>query len=401
MGSAPAGAGPYVKECGRGRPDRDSRSRDRARSARPSGRGAARPRLPSSRADRPRRRDRLRRSRLGRRPADRLDRHAGGRHATGSSGATTRRASATPSARTPGSSYLFPAADPALARERDGEELRGRGGAARRRRRSRFIGVRSCELHAIAIQDRVFIGGKLRRPRLRGRAARTRSSSRSTASSRRAPASAPRWAPARSVEAGYDLALTELLDGEHRLLVEAGTERGAEVLARAPAAAGRAADRTPRAEAASTRPPRRWPGASTPTTSATSSPQPRPPALGRRRRPLPDLRQLHARLPDLLLLDRRGRHRPRRRRGRAHAGLGHLLLGRLLLHPRGQRPAVRPLALPAVDDPQARHLARPVRLARAASAAGAASPGARSGSTSPKSSAAIRATGRRATMETA
>ena len=33
------------------------------------------------------------------------------------------------------------------------------------------------------------------------------------------------------VEAGYDLALTELLDGEHRFLVEAGSDRGAEVLA--------------------------------------------------------------------------------------------------------------------------------------------------------------------------
>ena len=31
-----------------------------------------------------------------------------------------------------------------------------------------FLGVRSCELHAIAIQDRVFLGGPLRRPRLRG-----------------------------------------------------------------------------------------------------------------------------------------------------------------------------------------------------------------------------------------
>jgi ferredoxin len=32
-------------------------------------------------------------------------------------------------------------------------------------------------------------------------------------------------------ESGYDLALTEILDGEHRFLVETGTERGAELLA--------------------------------------------------------------------------------------------------------------------------------------------------------------------------
>ena len=35
-------------------------------------------------------------------------------------------------------------------------------------------------------------------------------------------------------ERGYDLALTEILDGEHRFLVEVGSERGAEVLAELP-----------------------------------------------------------------------------------------------------------------------------------------------------------------------
>jgi ferredoxin len=35
-------------------------------------------------------------------------------------------------------------------------------------------------------------------------------------------------------DAGYDLALTEILDGEHRFLVEVGSERGAEVLDRLP-----------------------------------------------------------------------------------------------------------------------------------------------------------------------
>ena len=41
-------------------------------------------------------------------------------------------------------------------------------------------------------------------------------------------------------------------------------------------------------------------------------PQPRAPALGRGLRALPDLRQLHDGLPDLLLHRRRGRHRPGR-----------------------------------------------------------------------------------------
>jgi ferredoxin len=35
-------------------------------------------------------------------------------------------------------------------------------------------------------------------------------------------------------ERGYDLALTEILDGEHRFLVEVGSERGAEVVAELP-----------------------------------------------------------------------------------------------------------------------------------------------------------------------
>ena len=41
-------------------------------------------------------------------------------------------------------------------------------------------------------------------------------------------------------EAGYDLALTEILDGgPHRFIVEVGSERGAEVLAEVPTVAGR------------------------------------------------------------------------------------------------------------------------------------------------------------------
>ena len=45
-------------------------------------------------------------------------------------------------------------------------------------------------------------------------------------------------------------------------------------------------------------------------------------ALGRRRLPLPDLRQLHHGLPDLLLHHHRGRHRPHRRPRRAVAASG-------------------------------------------------------------------------------
>ena len=50
-------------------------------------------------------------------------------------------------------------------------------------------------------------------------------------------------------EAGYDLALTEILDGEHRLLVEVGSERGAEVARELPRRAAAEGDVAAAAEA--------------------------------------------------------------------------------------------------------------------------------------------------------
>jgi sulfhydrogenase subunit beta (sulfur reductase) len=94
-----------------------------------------------------------------------------------------------------------------------------------------FVGVRSCDLHAVAIQDRVFMGDRYvdgdyearRRDAFFvavncGRAGGTCFCS--------SMDTGPR------VTGGFDLALTELLDGDgHRFVVEVGSERGAEVLA--------------------------------------------------------------------------------------------------------------------------------------------------------------------------
>ncbi len=97
-------------------------------------------------------------------------------------------------------------------------------------RRLAFVGVRPCELHAIEIQDRIFLRGAYTD---RDYAAR-REGALLVAVNCHEPggtcfcASMGTGPTARS---GYDLLLTELLDGEHRFLVEAGTERGAEVLA--------------------------------------------------------------------------------------------------------------------------------------------------------------------------
>ena len=146
-----------------------------------------------------------------------------------------------------------------------------------------FLGVRACDLHAVAIQDRVFLGGGYVEPDYE---ARRRDAFFVAVNCTRAGGTCfcvsmdtgPR------ASSGFDLALTELLDERgHRFLVEVGSERGAEVLAalptraRAGAADIDAADAAVEAAAASMgrsldtdRAPRAAPG------------QRRAPALGRR-----------------------------------------------------------------------------------------------------------------------
>jgi len=96
-----------------------------------------------------------------------------------------------------------------------------------------FLGVRSCELHAIATQDRVFIGGRFVD---RDYAAR-RDGTFLVAVNCFEPGGTcfcVSMGTGPKAERGYDLALTEILDGEHRFLAEAGSERGAEILAELP-----------------------------------------------------------------------------------------------------------------------------------------------------------------------
>jgi sulfhydrogenase subunit beta (sulfur reductase) len=92
-----------------------------------------------------------------------------------------------------------------------------------------LIGVRACELHGIAIQDRVLLGGSY--------ADRDYAARRKDAFVVAVNCFEPggtcfcvSMGTGPKAEAGYDLALTEILDGAHRLLVEIGSERGAEVL---------------------------------------------------------------------------------------------------------------------------------------------------------------------------
>ena len=93
-----------------------------------------------------------------------------------------------------------------------------------------FIGVRSCDLHAVAIQDRVFMGDRFVDADYE---ARRRDAFFVAVNCGRAGGTCfcASMDTGPRVTGGYDLALTELLDERgHRFVVEVGSERGAEVL---------------------------------------------------------------------------------------------------------------------------------------------------------------------------
>jgi sulfhydrogenase subunit beta (sulfur reductase) len=103
--------------------------------------------------------------------------------------------------------------------------------AAEPTERFAFIGVRSCELHAIAIQDRVFMGGDHVDPIY---AARRDGVFIVAVNCGQAGGTCfcVSMETGPKASSGFDLALTELLeDDEHRFLVEVGTDRGAEIMA--------------------------------------------------------------------------------------------------------------------------------------------------------------------------
>ena len=96
-----------------------------------------------------------------------------------------------------------------------------------------FLGVRPCDLAAIARQDRVFLAAPFPTPRIAPAA---------SGALRRRPVQRGRGhvllllaGTGPRAAAGFDLAFTELLDGaRHDFLVEAGTDRGAALVAKIP-----------------------------------------------------------------------------------------------------------------------------------------------------------------------
>ncbi|MCF8706961.1 4Fe-4S dicluster domain-containing protein [Rhizorhapis sp. SPR117] len=97
-----------------------------------------------------------------------------------------------------------------------------------------FIGVRACELHAIAIQDKVFLESGQIDPHYRARREGA-----FIVAVNCAVAGGTCFCVSMNTgpkaEAGFDLALTEMLrEGEHHFLVEAGTDAGNAILAELP-----------------------------------------------------------------------------------------------------------------------------------------------------------------------
>ena len=144
-------------------------------------------------------------------------------------------------------------------------------------------------------------------------------------------------------KAGYDLSLTEIaIDGGYEYLVEFGSDDGRAMLATLPQRAATDADFAAAEAAVSHAVATQGRSMDTERHPRPAARQPRSSALGRRRRALPDLRQLHHGLPDLLLHQRGGFQRPCRRDRRAQPALGFLLHDGLLLHPRRLRARPRP-----------------------------------------------------------
>jgi ferredoxin len=106
-----------------------------------------------------------------------------------------------------------------------------------------FVGVRACDLPAIAIQDRVFVGDRHVDHDYAGRR-RDAFIVAVNCSEAGGTCFCVSMGTGPRAEAGFDLALTELTEdgGGHRFLVEVGSERGAEVAAELPQRPAAAAD---------------------------------------------------------------------------------------------------------------------------------------------------------------
>lgn len=127
--------------------------------------------------------------------------------------------------------FLFPPELRLWRAERDGQGFHVHTDEPAQDTRYAFVGVRACELAAIAVKDRVFLAGEHVDPVYRRR--------RETAflvavqcGQAGGTCFCASMGTGPGISGGYDLALTEVIDKKkHILLAESGSERGAEILA--------------------------------------------------------------------------------------------------------------------------------------------------------------------------
>ena len=127
--------------------------------------------------------------------------------------------------------YLHPADVRLWSAERQNGTFRILNNEPRPKRPLAFLGVRACDLAAIAVQDRVLAGDKYRDPIYANRrdgvfivAVQCTQAA--------ATCFCASMGTGPQAEHGFDLAITELIDANgHRFLLQAGSERGSELLA--------------------------------------------------------------------------------------------------------------------------------------------------------------------------
>ncbi len=126
--------------------------------------------------------------------------------------------------------YLHPAEVRLWSAERQGQIFRILNNETKPKAPQAFLGVRACELAAIAVQDRVLLEDKYQDPIYGARRAGAfLIAVQCTQSAATCFCASMGTGPA--VAGGADIVLTELLDADgHRFVAHAGTERGADVL---------------------------------------------------------------------------------------------------------------------------------------------------------------------------
>ena len=127
--------------------------------------------------------------------------------------------------------YLHPADVRLCSAQREGKTFRILNNESQLKRPFAFLGVRACELAAIAVQDRVLLQDKFRDPTYAQRSAdKFIVAVQCTRAAATCFCMSMETGP--QVTGGYDLLLTELLGPKgHRFLVKSGSALGSEVLA--------------------------------------------------------------------------------------------------------------------------------------------------------------------------